>query len=67
MHVEASIAAAQRGIAEARTSLRDVLPTESVEGAVQMWEREAARLLKVRQSVGLIEDAFHGATFHPKL
>ena len=67
MHVEASIAAAQRGIAEARTSLRDVLPTESVEGAVQMWEREAARLLKVRQSVGLIEDAFHGTTFRPRL
>jgi hypothetical protein len=67
MHVEASIAAAQRGIAEARTNLRDVLPTESVEGAVAMWEREAARLMKVRQSVGLVEDAFRGTTFHPRL
>ncbi len=67
LHVEASISAAQRGISEARTSLRDVLPTESVEGAVAMWEREGARLLKVRRAVGLVEDAFRGRQFRAKL
>jgi hypothetical protein len=67
LHVEASIESAQRGVSEARTSLREFLPTESVEGAVAMWEREGARLLKVRRSVRLIEEAFRGATFRAKL
>jgi hypothetical protein len=67
LHTEASIQAAQRGISEARTSLREVLPTESVEGAIAMWEREGARLLKVRRAVGLIEDAFRGTQFRVRL
>ena len=67
LHTEASIQATQRGISEARTSLREVLPTESVEGAIAMWEREAARLMKIRRSVALIEDAFRGATFRARL
>jgi len=67
LHTEASIQAAQRGISEARTSLRDVLPTESVEGAISMWEREGARLLSVRRAVSLIEDAFRGRQFRVRL
>jgi len=67
LHTEASLSAAQRGISEARTSLRDVLPTESVEGAIAMWERESARLIKIRRSVGLIEDAFRGINFKARL
>jgi hypothetical protein len=67
LHVEASIQAAQRGVSEARTSLRDLLPTESVEGAIAMWEREGARLLGVRRAVALIEDAFRGRQFRLRL
>jgi hypothetical protein len=67
LHVEASIQAAQRGISEARTSLRDFLPTESVEGAIAMWEREAARLLTVKRAVALIEEAFRGTRFRPRM
>jgi hypothetical protein len=67
LHVEASMQAAQRGISEARTSLRDVLPTESVEGAIAMWQRESARLLGVRRAVGLVEDAFRGRQFRARL
>jgi hypothetical protein len=67
LHVEASIEAAQRGVSEARTSLRDVLPTESVEGAIAMWQRESARLLGVRRAVGLVEDAFRGRQFRARL
>lgn len=67
LHTEAGIHAAQRGIAEARTSLRDFLPTESVEGAIAMWERESARLARVRHAVGLIEDAFRGREFRARL
>ena len=66
-HAEACIQAAQRGIAEARTSLRDVLPTESVEGAVAMWEREGARLLRIKRAVGLVEEALRGRVFNPQL
>ena len=67
MHVEASIQAAQRGVSEARVSLREVLPTEAVEGAIGMWEREGARLLKVRRAVGLVEEAFRGRRFRARL
>lgn len=67
LHVEASTESARRGVAEARTSLREYLPTGSVDGAVAMWEREAARLLGVRRGVGLIEEALRGRTFHPRL
>jgi hypothetical protein len=67
LHTEASIQAARRGVAEARTVLRDVLPTESVEGAIAMWEREGARLLRVRRGIGLIEDAFRGREFRARL
>lgn len=67
LHVEASIQAAQRGVGEARTSLRDVLPTESVDGAIAMWEREGARLLAVRRAVGLIEEALRGRRFRARL
>ena len=67
LHTEASIEATQRGISEARTRLRDVLPTESVEGAIAMWEREGARLLRVRRAVDLIEEAFRGKQFRARL
>ncbi len=67
LHTEASISATQRGISEARTSLRDFLPTESVEGAIAMWEREGARLLRIRRAVALIEDAFRGREFRARL
>lgn len=67
LHVEASLQATRRGVAEARVSLRDVLPTDAVEGAIGMWEREGARLLGVRRSVGLIEEAFRGRRFRARL
>jgi len=59
--------AARKGVSEARTVLRDVLPTESVEGAIAMWEREGARLIGVRRAVSLIEEAFRGKQFRAKL
>jgi len=67
LHVEASIQAAQRGISEARVSLRDVLPTEALDGAIGMWEREGARLLRVRRAVDLVEESFRGRRFRARL
>ena len=67
LHIDACIRSAQQGISEARVSLRDFLPTEAVEGAVGMWEREGVRLLGVRRSVSLIEEAFRGRRFRARL
>ena len=67
LHAEASSEAAQRGISQARTSLRDVLEPEAIEGAIGMWERELARLLRVRRAIGLIEEALRGRQFRARL
>lgn len=67
LHVEASIEAAQRGISAARTDLREVLPVGSVDGAIAMWERESAHLMRVEHAVGLVEDALRGRRFRALL
>lgn len=66
LHTEASIEAAQRGVSEARTSLREVLPVESVDGAVAMWERESAYLRRLRHAVDLVETALRGKRFRAR-
>ena len=67
IHVEACQAAAQRGLGEMRTSLRDFLEPEAIEGAVETWERELARLSGVRRSVELVEQALRGRRFRARL
>jgi hypothetical protein len=67
MQVEASQAAARRGLGEARTQLRDYLQPAEVEAAIATWEREQARLTAVRRAVGLVEDALRGRRFRAKL
>ncbi len=67
LHTEASIEAAQRGISEARTSLREVLPVGSVDGAITMWERESAHLRRIQYAVGLVESALRGRRFRARL
>ena len=44
VHTEATLEASRRALAEVRTSLRDFVQPETVERAVQAWEREIARL-----------------------
>ena len=60
-------AAAQRGLGEMRTSMRDLLEPEAIEGAVETWERELARLSAVRRSVKLVEEALRGRRFRARL
>ena len=67
LHVEACQAAARRGLSEARAALRDVADRDVVEGAVQTWQAESARLLGVRRSVGLVEEALRGRRFVARL
>ncbi len=67
LHVEASQAACRRGLSEARAELRDVAGLEVVEAAVQAWQSEDARLLRVRREVGLVEEALRGRRFVARL
>lgn len=67
LHVEACQAAANRGLSEARSELRDVADPDTVEAAVQTWHAESARLLGVRRAVGLVEEALRGRRFVARL
>jgi hypothetical protein len=63
LHVEAGQAAVDRGLSEARGVLRDVAGPGEVAAALEIWGREAARLLGVRRAVGLVEEALRGRRY----
>jgi hypothetical protein len=67
LHVEACQSAVRRGLSEARAALRDVADVDTVEGAVEAWQREQARLLAERRAVGLVEEALRGRRFVARL
>ena len=67
LHVEACQSAVRRGLSEARAALRDVADADTVEGAVEAWQREQARLLAERRAVGLVEEALRGRRFVARL
>ncbi|RKS77641.1 hypothetical protein CLV35_1335 [Motilibacter peucedani] len=67
VHVEAAVEGARRGLAHAREDLRDVVPPEALEAAVQAYEREGARLLATGRAVLLVEQALRGGRFVPRL
>lgn len=67
LHVEASQAAVRRGLSEARAVLRDVAQPETVEGALETWHAESARLAAERRAVGLVEEALRGRRFVARL
>ena len=67
LHVEACQAAVREGLSRARGELRDVVEPRVVEQAVETWHTEAARLLGVRRSVGLVEEALRGRRFVARL
>ena len=67
LHVEAGQAAARRGLSEARAELRDVTDQDTVEGAVEVWHAESARLMAERRAVGLVEDALRGKRYVVRL
>ena len=67
LHVEACQSAVRRGLSEARGALRDVADPDTVERAVEAWQREQARLLAERRAVGLVEEALRGRRFVARL
>lgn len=66
-HVEASRDACHRALSQARAELPRVVDADTVEGAVQAWLHEEARLQGVRRAVGLVEDALRGRRYAPRL
>jgi hypothetical protein len=63
LHVEAGQAAVNRGLSEGRGVLRDIAGEVEVAAALEIWQREAARLIGVRRAVGLVEEALRGRRF----
>ena len=63
LHIDASQAAAKRGISDARVTLRDAIAAEVIESAILAWQREDARLQALRREVRLVEEALHGRRF----
>jgi len=67
LHIEAQQEAVRRGLSQARAELRDVADQATVDAAVETLHAEAARLLGVRRSVGLVEEALRGRRFVARL
>jgi hypothetical protein len=66
-NVAASVEACRKGLATARSDLRDLVPPEAVEEAIALYEREGVRLTAVAGSVRLVEAALQGRRFVPRL
>ena len=47
--------------------LRDVADADTVERAIETWQRESARLIAERRAVGLVEEALRGRRFVARL
>lgn len=63
LHVEAQQAATRRGLSDIRGDLKDVASREVADAAVQTFQLEDARLMAVRRSVGLVEEAIRGRRY----
>ena len=66
-HVEASVAAARRGLATVRADLRGVVAPDVVEAAVSAYEVEGLRLARVARSLPHVEAALRGQRWVPRL
>ncbi len=65
--VVASLEAARAGWRTLRADLRDELPTEAVEAAMVVYEREGRRLAELGRAVTVVEAALRGLRWVPRL
>jgi hypothetical protein len=65
--VEGQHRCAQEGLAEIRTSLKDLVASGVIEAAAEAWLAEDARLARTRRAVLLVEQALRGQAFVRKL
>lgn len=59
--------ASERGLADVRTSLSEHVEPDIVEAATQAWLEQAARLVRTRRAVALLDEALRGRVFVRKL
>jgi hypothetical protein len=68
MHfVNGQQAASERGLADVRTSISEYVEPDIVEAATQAWLEQAARLVRTRRAVALLDGALRGRVFVRKL
>ena len=65
--VAASLEAARAGWRTLRADLRDELPPEAVEAAMQAYEREGRRLTELARQVAVVAAALRGERWVPRL
>jgi hypothetical protein len=65
--VEGQHRCTQEGLAEIRTSLKDLVTSDVIEAAAAAWLAEDARLARTRRAVLLVEQALRGQAFVRKL
>lgn len=67
LHVEGGVVAVRRGIAETRTTFAGLLDEPGIDAVVLTWQAEEARLLGLRRSARLVEEAARGRRFRARL
>ncbi len=65
--VEASLQAARAGWRTVRSELRDELPPEAMDAAMQAYEREGHRLTELARAVAVVTAALRGHRWVPRL
>lgn len=66
-HTAAALEAARSGWRTMRVDLKDVLPTEALDAAMDAYEREGSRLVGVARSVDFVSSALRGQRWIPRL
>jgi hypothetical protein len=66
-HVEASLEAARVGWRTLRADVRDDVPPEAIEAAMQAYDREGRRLAEAGRAVAVVLAALRGHRWVPRL
>lgn len=66
-HVEACVDAARNGYRTARADLRDLVTPEVIEAVLGAYDREGRRLAEAARQVAMVEAAFRGERWVPRL
>jgi hypothetical protein len=66
-HVKSAIGAARAGYRGAAVDLKDHLPPHAVEAVLEVYRREGPRLVRLAESIDLVEHALRGEPFIAKL
>lgn len=64
--VEGQIRSSRAALAKARAALTDYVEPQVLESAITLLETEETRLVRVRRSVALVEEALRGKVFLPR-